>query len=259
MTNYTIWGLLGPATWPMWLGAIGSLEMLMAPRRAFGRAALATAVILFMLFGLSPLGLWLIRPLETRFPAAILDQAPIRDIVVLAGAEQLRISADAGRLEVSDAAERVIEGAALARQFPNAKLWIVGGIRAPGRPNTDSAWTAATWQRLGIDPKRIVAVEDTLNTCQNAEGAVSQGLAGAPLLVTSAFHMPRAIGCFRHVGIEPLPYPVDYRGWCARSLADAFSSDVLGNLSRLDVALHEWVGLVWYRVSGRTAELYPAP
>lgn len=258
MTNYTLWGIAGPGTWPLWLMVIGTVSILAMPCRRIGRNLLVAGMITFALFGLSPAGLWLIRPLETRFPATSLTESSVSDIVVLAGAEHLRASADSRRLEVNDAAERVIEGAALARRFPGARLWIIGGVRAPGRATTDSAWTAEAWRRLGIEPNRIVAVEGTLNTCENA-AAVSRKPVGHPLLVTSAFHMPRAVACFRRAGIEPAVYPVDHRGWRALNFSDMFSTDVLGNLSRLDIALHEWVGLAWYRLSGRTAELYPAP
>jgi uncharacterized SAM-binding protein YcdF (DUF218 family) len=259
VTNYTIWGLVGPATWPFWLFTAGTIGILALPRRRIGRNLLVAGVIGFVLFGLSPVGLWLIRPLETRFPLAAPDAATAQDIIVLSGAEHLRASADAHRLEVSEAAERIIEGAALARRLPEARLWIVGGVRAPGRPMTDSAWTAGTWRRLGIDPKRIVVVEGTHDTCENAAAVARRKLETRPLIVTSAFHMPRAVACFRKAGIEPATYPVDYRGWRAQSVGDLFSTNILGNLDRLDMALHEWVGLVWYRLGGRTEELYPGP
>jgi uncharacterized SAM-binding protein YcdF (DUF218 family) len=259
VTNYTIWGLAGPATWPLWLLLFGTLGVVTMPRRRVGRRLLIAGAALFLLFGLTPLGVWLIRPLETRFPTSRIDTSDVREIVVLAGAERLRASADAGRLEVSEAAERVIEGAAMARRFPAARLWIVGGVRAPGRPVTDSAWTEQAWRRLGIEPTRIVAIDETLNTCENAAAVGRQSLLHPPLLVTSAFHMPRAVACFRRAGVEPLIYPVDFRGWKARSFGDRFSTDILENFRRVDMALHEWIGLAWYRLSGRTSELYPKP
>ncbi len=67
--------------------------------------------------------------------------------------------------------------------------------------------------------------------------------------MTSAFHMPRAIGCFRAAGFAPLADPVDYRWLGAVSLG----FDVAGGLDDLDLAVHEYSGLVSYRVLGRTA------
>jgi uncharacterized SAM-binding protein YcdF (DUF218 family) len=78
------------------------------------------------------------------------------------------------------------------------------------------------------------------------------------LLVTSAFHMPRSIGVFRAIGFEVEAYPVDWRtrGWVdVRWPFEKLSA----GLARTDVAVHEWVGLIAYRLSGRITELLPSP
>jgi uncharacterized SAM-binding protein YcdF (DUF218 family) len=77
-------------------------------------------------------------------------------------------------------------------------------------------------------------------------------------LVTSAFHMPRSIGAFRHAGFEVEAYPVD---WRSRGWIDAASPfDQLSHgLARTDVAVHEWSGLIAYRLTGRSSALFPAP
>jgi uncharacterized SAM-binding protein YcdF (DUF218 family) len=255
--NYLLWGLFGPATWPIWLAALGAALLLLRRPRA-ARAALGSALVTFLLLGVAPTGLWLMRTLETRFPADPLTTAPT-DIVVLAGAEALRESAERGQPEFSSAADRVIAGAVLARRYPEARLWIVGGVRRPGLPRYDADWTRDLWLSLGIPAARIVAVTDTKDTCGNAAGVAARPHGSGVLLVTSAFHMPRSVGCFRAAGIEPRPYPVDVRSWAPRSFRDAFSADLSGNLDRADFALHEWIGLAYYRVQGRIDEIWPAP
>jgi uncharacterized SAM-binding protein YcdF (DUF218 family) len=69
-------------------------------------------------------------------------------------------------------------------------------------------------------------------------------------------HMPRSMGCFRHVGWDMVAYPVNYR--TGRTL----TPDLLqlgGNLAQIDGAMREWVGLVAYRLLGRTDALLPSP
>lgn len=255
--NYLLWGLFGPATWPAWLTVL-AFALLNLKRVRAGRAALAAAVVAFVVLGLSPTGLWLMRTLETRFPADPLTAAPT-DIVVLAGAEALRESAERGEAEFSAAADRVIAGAALARRFPEARLWIVGGVRRPGLPRYDAEWTRDLWLSLGVPAGRIVTITDTLDTCGNAAGVAGRPHGPAVLLVTSAFHMPRSVACFRAAGIEPRPYPVDLRSQTPRAVTDWFGADVGGNMERADLALHEWIGLAYYRIQGRIDELWPAP
>jgi uncharacterized SAM-binding protein YcdF (DUF218 family) len=75
--------------------------------------------------------------------------------------------------------------------------------------------------------------------------------------VTSALHMPRAVGCFRQVGFDVEAYPV---AWHTRKNVSIYPSNVLGSgLGRLDSATHEWIGLITYWLTGRTSELLPGP
>ena len=70
--------------------------------------------------------------------------------------------------------------------------------------------------------------------------------------------MPRSIGAFRRVGFAVEAYPVDYRTRGSEDLARPFPS--LGEgLRRGDIAVREWIGLVAYRIAGRTADLFPRP
>jgi uncharacterized SAM-binding protein YcdF (DUF218 family) len=70
--------------------------------------------------------------------------------------------------------------------------------------------------------------------------------------------MPRSVGVFRHVGFPVEAYPVDWRTRGKIDLAIPFESITAG-LRRTDTALHEWAGLVAYRLSGHTSALFPAP
>ena len=78
------------------------------------------------------------------------------------------------------------------------------------------------------------------------------------LLVTSASHMPRAMGVFRKVGFPVEPWPVDYRtvGW---SDALRLMESPAEGLRRLDLAVHEWMGLIAYRLTGRSDDVFPGP
>ena len=79
------------------------------------------------------------------------------------------------------------------------------------------------------------------------------------LLVTSASHMPRAVGTFRRAGFPVIPYPV---GYTTSGLPDDYWGirlEASTNLVRVDVAVHEWLGLIAYWLTGRTDALLPGP
>lgn len=68
--------------------------------------------------------------------------------------------------------------------------------------------------------------------------------------------MPRAVGCFRKVGFDVLPYPVDYHTGVG---SEYFGTSLEQGLESLDLAWHEWLGLAYYRLLGRSDIFFPAP
>jgi len=121
---------------------------------------------------------------------------------------------------------------------------------------------------LGLSPignALIIPLEEredrSRNTVENAvfSKAIAQPKSGERwLLVTSAHHLPRAVGVFRKVGFPVEPYPVDWRTRGPKDVLRPFAT--LGDgLRRSDTAVREWVGLAVYWLTGRTSELFPAP
>jgi len=120
-----------------------------------------------------------------------------------------------------------------------------------GQPNIPSV-AVDFFVSLGIDPDRITWEDQSRNTAENArfsnEFAVpASGEAWA--LVTSAFHMGRALASFEAAGWgEITPHPVDYR---TGRFIDGIGWKLAGNLEVLNIAIKEWVGRLAYRVTGR--------
>jgi uncharacterized SAM-binding protein YcdF (DUF218 family) len=113
---------------------------------------------------------------------------------------------------------------------------------------------------LGLPPQRIEMEERSRNTCENgteSKAALQPKPGELWLLVTSASHMPRAVGCFRAAGFSVTPYPVDYR---TRGTNDLWrvTKSMADGLASTDLAVHEWFGLLAYRAAGMTAEVFPA-
>jgi uncharacterized SAM-binding protein YcdF (DUF218 family) len=79
------------------------------------------------------------------------------------------------------------------------------------------------------------------------------------LLVTSAAHVPRAVGSFRRAGFEVIPYPTDYRTEGKVSDFWEFRTEPLEGINMLDAATHEWLGLIAYWLAGKSDALLPGP
>jgi uncharacterized SAM-binding protein YcdF (DUF218 family) len=120
---------------------------------------------------------------------------------------------------------------------------------------------AAAAETLGIASGRVMVEgtsRDTWENAVNTRALVTPAPGERWLLVTSAWHMPRAIGCFRQVGFPVTAYPVDFR---TRGPADLLRlhGTLVGGFEQFELAIKEWVGLVAYRLSGRIDAMLPSP
>jgi uncharacterized SAM-binding protein YcdF (DUF218 family) len=246
--------ILGVVTLPsnllVEIGVVGVL-LLFTRLRRLASWLVVTSIVLTALAGWSPLGNVLILPLEQRFPPWDASRGPPDGIVVLGAAIAPDVSA-----------ERITATAELARRYPNARIIFSGGSNAVLADQIPEApFAVRELEALGVAHDRITAEEQSRNTIENAvfSRLIAQPKPGERwLLVTSAFHMPRAIAAFRAAGFTIEAYPVD---WRTRGPIDAtrpFASLSEG-LQRTDTALHEWAGLLAYRLTGKTREFFPSP
>jgi uncharacterized SAM-binding protein YcdF (DUF218 family) len=250
-----------PSNFLMAIGLVG-LVLLCTRLQRLASWLIVTSLVLVAIAGYSPLGNILILPLEQRFPPWDASHGPPDGIVVLGGAIVPDISVARGAVALDDAAERITVTAELARRYPNARIVFSGGngslqFNAPA----EAPLAVKELEALGVAHDRITAEEQSRNTIENAvfSRLVAQPRPGQRwLLVTSAFHMPRAIAAFRAAGFPVEAYPVDWRTRGPSAATQPFAA-LPDGLTLTDVAVHEWLGLVVYRLTGKTAELFPAP
>jgi uncharacterized SAM-binding protein YcdF (DUF218 family) len=243
--------------------AVAGLALMRLKRLRRTGAVVAAAGVLGLSFaGLSPLANWVILPLEERFPVFRDDGRPVDGVVVLGGAVQAEESFGRGQLMVNEAAERVLALADLTRRYPAARIVFSGGggtIFTEEAPEADAL--ARFIGTLGLTRERVLFENQSRTTFENAvygRRLVDPKPGERWLLVTSAWHMPRAVGCFRQAGFPVVPYPVDFR---TRDAGDAWRTFtfVSEGLRRLDLAAKEWAGLIAYRIAGQTDAVFPAP
>lgn len=251
------WAAMAPGNLLLLLLLAGLAAMALGRRRGF-RLAVAAALAL-LTAAVLPVGQWAVAPLEARFPQPVVP-SHIDGIIVLGGAVEPAITRAHGQVELNEAAERITGALALAQRHPEAKLLVSGGDASimPDAGGSEAGPTRRLFVELGIPAARILVEGRSRNTYENAvfSRALAQPKPGETwVLVTSAMHMPRAVGCFRHAGFDVLPYPVDYQ-----TVAHPGSGfDLSGHLGLFDRATKEWVGLVAYRLLGRTGSFFPAP
>ena len=250
-----------PITFLVLLGFAGIALSLAGRVRTGDRLAIGAALV-FVIVCFSPLATALLRPLEDRFPQPAVDMPAPAGIVVLGGALDEGLTAARGQPSLSEAAGRLTAGVELARRYPSARLVFTGGPADLAQRDLDEArGVRALWLSLGVPDARMTLESVSRNTYENA--VLTKTLVGPKpgetwLLVTSAAHIPRSVGIFRAAGWPVVAYPVDYR--TSGTAHDWWpTAKVIDQQRKLDVAVHEWIGLVAYWLTGKTSALFPAP
>ena len=207
--------------------------------------------MLLLVAGLSPLGNALILPLEDRFPRADLDDPPPPTGFILLGRRRGSLVGEArGVPALNEAGERMRRGGDAGQPLPRGEDRVFGRrCRHPLQVGTARPRGRRLFTALGIPHDRLILEAKSRDTYENAallkEEFDPRGEFGPGkrwLLITSAYHMPRAIGAFRQAGFNVEPWPVDYRTRGQRGLERPFDK-VSEGLRRVDVASREWVGL----------------
>lgn len=226
------------------------------PARWVGLVALAGLALM----AFSPLPRLIVWPLENRFPQQPVASGPVAGVIVLGGA----IGVARGDVVMTSAAARMTKTVELARAHPRAKVVFAGGAANLISPVTETEADGARllFEGLGLPLERLVFEDRSRNTRENAT-FTKQMVDPKPgerwLLVTSAWHMPRAMGVFRKAGFDVEAFPVDF-------LTEERVSDFLRvsgraprGLSIADDGLKEWAGLLAYWLVGYTDQLFPGP
>jgi uncharacterized SAM-binding protein YcdF (DUF218 family) len=242
----------------LFLIALIGVALLLTRYRTAGLRLLVANVLIRAVIWLLPIGAALTVPLETRFPLWTPAQGAPTGMIVLGGIINPALSAEHGQIAINGSAERLTAAVALSREYPNARIVFSGGNPSIFGGRAEADFAVRFFEQLGVSRDRVKIEAQSRDTAE--EAVYCKGLIGPKpgerwLLITSAMHMPRAVGVFRQAGFLIVPYPVDYQnvGWPS---VWAFGS---GSMGGTDAAVHEWLGLLAYWITGRIPAFFPAP
>lgn len=240
--------LILPPSGLLVLMAIGFL--IVGKRRILGTLCIASGFLLLYGMCISPVSDALIQPLESMYPP-LTDTKNIdaRAIVVLSGGVR-DVSAPGLEPEPGDfSLERLVQSVVLYRKL-RIPLLFVGGSGDPGRPELKEADAMAhTALGLGV-PARDIQVENSVrNTLESASAMKRLLKSGRVILVTSAYHMKRAVAFFKKNGFDVVPAPTGYRVE-RRTLTGYSFIPRLDDLYSSSLAVSEYLSYRWYAMRG---------
>lgn len=240
--------LLAPLSWSIVLFALGLLLSRRRPRAA--RVLLTLAALVLLAFSTELVSSLLYRKGEASALRTFRADTTYDAVVLLGGGLDPDGTRIAGTAEINSAGDRLLRTFELLRAGNAQSVLISAGTLDP-RPSAvpEAVDDAKALEKWGIDRARIFEEPRSRNTRENAvESARIAKEKGWTrlLLVTSALHMPRALGCYRAVGLSPDTLPVDFRGGEPRYGLVPRAS----NLNDSTEVLRELSGRVIYRLMG---------
>lgn len=243
------------------LCGLAGVVLLMTRWRRVGAWLAGASLVVMALVSFLPVGTVLLSALESRFPRWDPAKGAPDGIVVLGGAINPAHSSAYGTPMVNGDAGRLIAMAKLARDYPSARIVYSGGDASLlGNGLAEADFVYPLLDSVGVPRTRVMLETQSRNTVENAlltKEMVKPKPGERWLLVTSAFHMPRAVGCFRKAGFVVEAYPSNWQ--TLPTWTFGFGRSLAGGLGTLDLAAHEWTGLFVYRLTGKTDALLPAP
>ncbi|MBV8817395.1 MAG: YdcF family protein [Acidobacteriaceae bacterium] len=227
-------------------------------RKRFPRAAWGLFAFAFVwLWALSThyVSMTMLGGLESRYAAVDPARAPQADVIVVLGGYLHPAGPKHPTAEMNEGADRLWMGARLYREHKAPLVLLTGGDVPMFYSGSEPEAVAAKdlLHQWGVPLDAIVTETQSRNTRENA--TLSKPILDAKgakrlLLVTSAFHMPRAMAIFRRAGMNPDPVPSDYQtGWEQDERFFEFLPEAQ-HLYLSTLALHEWLGLIAYQLRG---------
>ncbi|MBS0185405.1 MAG: YdcF family protein [Proteobacteria bacterium] len=226
------------------------LILCMTSWKKWGQRIVIIALVPLFIIILTPFGPWMMTHLETRFsqPENIPDD--VKGLILLGGTFSKEKSRLQQRPIYNQSASRLFEFIALAQKFPTLKILITG-------TPLEIKLTRDVFMEHGIDMGRVIFEENSFNTKDNAYNsyALIQPKNEKWILVTSAFHMPKAVGLFQGAGWNIIPYPVNYQTTGTYGLKQkGIGRD---NIHAFTTAFTQNISLLYHYLKGNIKEFYP--
>ncbi|HKO96124.1 MAG TPA: ElyC/SanA/YdcF family protein [Pyrinomonadaceae bacterium] len=251
--------IIGPLLFPLPIGSllllVGLAMLWFTKKQKAGKLFVSAGAVLLLSLSFGLLSPFTLRPLERRYqPLLSTDgvstpESPVKWIVVLGGGGSYSSRLPSSSQLSAASLVRLSEGIRLQRQIPNSKLLLSEGNVFQSGAIADVMSTVA--QDLGVAPDSIAVERQSNDTESQAE--LIRPMVGNDrfILVTSASHMPRSMALFRKLGMNPIAAPTDFSTQGNDTLRPSMFYPNTGELRKAELAIHEYLGLVWGKLRGK--------
>ena len=206
--------------------------------------------ILFFFISFLPLGNYGLKYLENNF----LNQKKLTNvdnIIILAGSENINHTKITSKTNLNDGSERLIASVKLGLENINSKIFFLGGDGNLIKNDFDETDVAKKfYSDVGFDISKVKFIKNTRNTVENLqEFKIHADNKKINVLITSAFHMKRAMMIAKKLNIKLIPYAVDFRSTNELSLINYYQKfRAAENIRAFDIFFRELLGIIAFKL-----------
>lgn len=217
------------------------------------------SLVFFIIVGFFPTGNILLSKLEKNYPELKIMPKAIDGILILGGPSSPSLTKQHNQVSFNEAGERLTESIKLINMYQPPIIIFSGGSGSTNPQSLPHTFVAKQFfTEMGIDINKIIFESKSNNTYENilfSKNLIKPTQSQKWLLVTSAFHMTRAINVAEKLGWQFIPYSVDFRTGTGSITFKPSFFNALNNFKSFDLATHEIFGLICYYLLGRTTRV----
>lgn len=233
MYKFILKGLLIPSSFCFFVILIGVLKGFFSENKKKGLILILAGLSLYYFFSITPGADLLIKPLEVELkPLSAEEIGKAEVVVVLSGGKKSDIIRSSEVLRIFNLGQKEID-------------LIISGTEELD-PNKKVSKIENYFISRGVSPENIIVEDNSQNTRENIKEVIKKVKEEPFFLVTSAYHMKRALFEFEKIGGNPIPAPIDFREKGVYNIRDFIPSS--DNLKKSDLAIYEYLGNLYYRL-----------
>jgi uncharacterized SAM-binding protein YcdF (DUF218 family) len=227
---------------------VGLSLLLFTRRQKAGKIVTTAGVLLILVLSIGPLPDMMLKPLEDRYPPLMLktDGAPaaqVKWVVILGGGVRTESGLSLADQIAPNALVRLVEGIGIHHQSPGSRLLLSGGSLYGSDQEAKVMEKIAA--AMKVRPEAIVLESKSRDTEEQTRFICAIVGKEPFILVTSAFHMSRAMALFHRNGAHPIAAPVNRLTGVNKGLYPSLFYPSAGGFSKADIAIHEYLGIGW--------------
>ena len=196
------------------------------------------------LIGYAPFSNTLIQPLENQYKAYQEVDSNINYILVLGSGHVSNDKVSKISQLSNSALMRISEGIRIYRELDNAKI-IFSGYAGDDIKTPHALIAKDVAISLGVPKESILTQEEAKDTQEEAQLVKKTVGKNKFILVTSAFHMPRAMKIFQNENLNPIAAPTDF---LSKEDGDFLREPSANEIRKTERAMHEYIGTLWHEI-----------